>query len=42
MYVTGATVGKWRNRFIDRRIEGLYDEMRSGRPRTVEDERWPS
>ena len=32
------TVGKWRNRFIADRIEGLYDEMRSGRPRTVEDE----
>src|SRR5258708_25185351 len=32
------TIGKWRNRFITDRIEGLYDEMRSGRPRTVEDE----
>jgi len=32
------TIGKWRNRFIAKRIEGLYDEMRSGRPRTVEDE----
>ena len=32
------TIGKWRNRFIAGRIEGLYDEMRSGRPRTVEDE----
>jgi putative transposase len=32
------TVGKWRNRFIADRIEGLYDEPRSGRPRTVEDE----
>src|SRR5499427_8594423 len=32
------TVGKWRNRFIANRIEGLYDEMRTGRPRTVEDE----
>src|SRR5262245_4972194 len=31
-------IGKWRNRFISGRIEGLYDEMRSGRPRTVEDE----
>jgi putative transposase len=26
------TIGKWRNRFIADRIEGLYDEMRSGRP----------
>lgn len=32
------TIGKWRNRFIADRIEGLYDEMRTGRPRTVEDE----
>src|SRR5215208_5276473 len=32
------TVGKWRKRFIADRIEGLYDEVRSGRPRTVEDE----
>ena len=31
------TIGKWRKRFIADRIEGLYDEMRSGRPRTVED-----
>ena len=32
------TIGKWRKRFIADRIEGLYDEMRTGRPRTVEDE----
>jgi putative transposase len=32
------TVGKWRNRFITYRLTGLYDELRSGRPRTVEDE----
>jgi putative transposase len=32
------TIGKWRNRFIAERIEGLYDEARTGRPRTVEDE----
>ncbi len=29
------TIGKRRNRFIANRIEGLYDEMRSGRPRTI-------
>jgi hypothetical protein len=32
------TIGKWRNRFITDWIEGLYDEIPSGRPRTVEDE----
>ena len=32
------TIGKWRHRFVADRIEGLYDEMRTGRPRTVEDE----
>lgn len=32
------TVGKWRRRFAQDRIEGLTDEYRSGRPRTVSDE----
>jgi putative transposase len=32
------TVGKWRNRFVAERLAGLYDELRSGRPRTIEDE----
>jgi transposase-like protein len=32
------TIGKWRKRFIADRIEGLYDEMRTGMPRMVEDE----
>ena len=36
--VVPQTIGKWRNRFIADRIEGLYDEARTGRPRTVEDE----
>ena len=36
---TKATVGKWRKRFIDRRLAGLYDELRSGRPRTIDEER---
>ena len=32
------TVGKWRRRFLKDRIEGLYDEARPGRPRTIEDD----
>lgn len=37
--LTKATVGKWRARFVERRIAGLYDEVRSGKPRTIDDER---
>ena len=33
------TVGKWRRRFAQQGIEGLYDELRPGRSRTIEDER---
>jgi transposase len=34
---TNATVGKWRTRFIESRLEGLYDEPRVGGPRTISD-----
>lgn len=37
--LTKATVGKWRSRFIERRIPGLYDDVRPGKPRTIDDER---
>jgi transposase len=33
------TVGKWRRRFVEHRVEGLHDEPRSGAPRTIEDAR---
>src|ERR1700757_2476135 len=33
------TVGKWRRRFIEHRLERLRDEPRSGTPRTIEDAR---
>ena len=32
------TVGKWRRRFLRDRVEGLLDEARPGRPRTIDDD----
>jgi transposase len=32
------TVGKWRRRFLKDRVEGLLDEVRLGRPRTIDDD----
>ncbi len=36
--VTRATVGKWRRRFLENGLQGLYDELRSGAPRSITDE----
>lgn len=37
--VANATVGKWRQRFIENGVGGLHDELRAGRPRSIQDER---
>jgi putative transposase len=39
MGLTNATVGKWRQRYLENGIEGLHDELRAGRPRSFVDER---
>jgi transposase len=36
--VTRQTVGKWRQRFLEKRLNGLVDAPRPGAPRTITDE----
>lgn len=36
--VSRPTVGKWRSRFVERRLNGLVDEQRPGAPRKITDE----
>src|ERR1019366_9500094 len=38
LHVTKQTVGKWRARFLQKRLDGLLDEPRPGAPRRVGDE----
>ena len=33
------SVGKWRTRYLNHGLQGLHDELRPGRPRTISDEK---
>ena len=37
LHITRLTVGKWRSRFLELRLDGLTDEPRPGAPRKVSD-----
>ena len=37
MRLTQQCVGKWRSRFVSKRLDGLLDEPRPGAPRTIND-----
>ena len=38
LHITGATVGKWRERFWEHGLNGLLDEPRVGAPRKITDQ----
>jgi transposase len=37
--LSAPSVGKWRKRFLEQGLQGLHDELRPGRPRSIEDEK---
>lgn len=39
MGMSRISVGKWRQRFAESGVQGLHDELRSGRPRSIGDEK---
>ena len=36
--LSSVTVGKWRARYLDQGLQGLHDELRPGRPRSISDQ----
>lgn len=39
LHLTRPTVGIWRQRYVDHGLQGLNEELKPGRPRTISDER---
>lgn len=37
--ISRPTVGMWRRRYLDHGLEGLHDELKPGRPRSISDEK---